>query len=260
MDIYSISLSGKVALVTGAGRGIGRGIAFALAKGGAKVIVNNRSKDPADDVVNGIKKAGGIAVANYDSVATSEGVKSIARTAVDNFGKIDILVNNAGVSGSHGPLINAEENDWDEVMNINLKGQFLLGQIAARIMKEHGGGNIINISSVAGIKVRANAIYSITKAGVIMLTQQMAKEWGQYNIRVNSIAPGGIKTQLNKFMWEDPAMAEKIAKETALCRWGEPDDIAQLTLFLVSDVACHITGQTIIVDGGEIVGCSPFTA
>jgi len=269
MDIYNISLEGKVALVTGAGRGIGRGIALALAEGKAKVVVNDlggtvqgsgASSAPADEVVAEIKKSGGVAVANYDSVGTTEGVKNIIQTAVDNFGKIDILVNNAVINTAQKPLLDTEEREWDEMLNVNLKGPFLLGKLAASIMRKYGGGNIVNISSVAGIKSRFETPYGVTKAGLIMLTKHMAKEWGQYNIRVNAIAPGGIKTRLTEPMWTDPAMAKEIAKETALCRWGGPEDIAQTTIFLVSDAACHITGETIVVDGGEMVGCSPFPA
>ena len=268
MDFFKkMSLDGKVALVTGAGRGIGRGIALLMAEAGAKLVVNDLGIDrsgsdsstaPADEVVAEIKGKGGMAIANYDSVATTEGADSIIRTAMQNFGKIDILVNNAGGGVPTESLINAEEWAWDATMNVNLKSIFLLSQRAAGIMKEHGGGNIINIASIWGMVARPNNIYGVAKAGVIMLTKCLAKDWGRYNIRVNAIAPGGIKTQGSEFLWGDPVKAKEVAKGTALNRWGTPEDIAAVALFLASDVSPHITGDVIPVDGGELVGPPAF--
>jgi NAD(P)-dependent dehydrogenase (short-subunit alcohol dehydrogenase family) len=267
MDFFKkISLDGKVAVVTGAGRGIGRGIALLMAEAGAKVVVNDLGTDsgsngsstmPANDVVAEIKSKGGTAVPSYASVANAEGANSIIRTAMENFGKIDILVNNAG-GGPTGPIIDAEEWAWDATMNLNLKSVFLLSQRAARIMKDHGGGSIINIASVWGMVPRPNNIYGVAKAGVIMLTKCMAKDWGQYNIRVNAIAPGGIKTPGSKFVWGDPVRAEEVAKAIALHRWGTPEDIAAVALFLASEVSPHITGVVLPVDGGELVGPPVF--
>ena len=265
--LKKMSLDGKVALVTGAGRGIGRGIALLMAEAAAKVVINDLgigsgsnggSTMPADGVVGEIKSKGGTAVPSYSSVATAEGADSVIRTAMENFGKIDILVNNAGGGGPTGPIIDAEEWVWDATMNLNLKSVFLLSQRAARIMKDHGGGNIINIASVWGMVARPDNIYGVAKAGVIMLTKCMAKDWGQYNIRVNAIAPGGIKTPGSKFVWGDPVRAEEAAKATALHRWGVPEDIATVALFLASDVSSHITGIVVPVDAGELVGPPTF--
>ncbi len=254
----NIFLDGKIALVTGGSRGIGRAIALGLAKSGVDVAVTSRKLPDLENVAGEIRKLGRKSLAAAADVGSMEQIPKLVDKVQEEFGRIDILVNNAGINITHGPLIDAEEREWDEMLNVNLKGPFLLGQLAARIMREHGGGNIVNISSVAGIKARSHAIYGVAKAGVIMLTGQMAKEWGQFNIRVNAIAPGGIKTRLNEELWADPARAEEVAKETALLRWGEPEDIAQTTLFLVSDASRHITGETIVVDGGEMVGSPPL--
>lgn len=266
MGSYKVPLDGKVAIVTGAGRGIGREIALIFAEAGARVVVNDLgsasngtgfSQAEADGVIAEIKKSGGVAVANYGDAGSVEGVDSIIGTAMDNYGRIDILVNNAGLSSYEGYLMDAKESDWDLMMNVNLKGPFLLSQRTVKIMKERGGGNIINISSVGGIKAYPHGIYCISKAGINMLTMSLAKECGQFNIRVNAIAPGLIKTRFSEALWKEQALAESVVKTTALNRWGEPIDIAELALFLVSDAARHITGDTIVVDGGEMVGPPP---
>ncbi len=259
------SLHGKAAVVTGSGRGIGRGIALLLAEAGAKVLVNDlglekvekaRSSRPADSVVAGIVKNGGIAVPNYDTVATAEGADNIIKAAMASFGRIDILVNNAGGGIPIPSIMDAEESAWDTMMNTNLKSTFLLSQRAARIMKNQGGGNIVNMASVWGMAARPNNIYGVAKAGIIALTRNMARDWGQYNIRVNVLAPGGIKTGGTEFLWKNPALADQIARGTALNRWGTPEDVASMVLFLVSDISPHITGIIVPVDGGELVGPS----
>jgi NAD(P)-dependent dehydrogenase (short-subunit alcohol dehydrogenase family) len=260
-----LSLKGKVAIVTGAGRGIGRGIALLLAESGAKVLANDLglerggkigSSGTADSVVDEIVKNGGIAVPNYDTVATAEGADKIIKAAIDSFKRIDILVNNAGGGIPIPSIMDAEEASWDIMMNTNLKSTFLMCQRVARIMKNQGGGNIVNMGSVWGMVARPNNIYGVAKAGIIALTKNMAKDWGQYNIRVNALAPGGIKTPGTEFLWGNPALAQQIAKGTALDRWGSPEDVASVVLFLVSDISPHITGIVVPIDGGELVGSS----
>ncbi len=254
MNLGRFSLQGKVALVTGGSRGIGRAIALAFAEAGADVAICSRKLPDLEKVAEEIRKKGRKSIAIASHVAKLEESKALVEKVKGEWGKIDILVNNAGTNPYYGPLLDAEEWAWDVTMNVNLKGPFLLSQLVARAMKEQGGGSIINIASIAGIIPSEMNIYSVTKAGLIMLTKVMAKEWGQYKIRVNAIAPGLIKTRLSEALWKDPAKGEAAAKSKALGYLGLPEDIARVALFLASDAASYITGETIVVDGGESVG------
>jgi NAD(P)-dependent dehydrogenase (short-subunit alcohol dehydrogenase family) len=257
MDLSKFSLAGKVALVTGGSRGIGRAIALTFADAGANVVVSARKLPDLEEVAKEIKAKGRKALAVASHVAKLEDSKNLIEKVKSEFGRLDILVNNAGTNPYSGPLIDAEEWAWDVTMNVNLKGPFLLGQMAAKIMKEQGGGNIVNISSEAGLRASNLNIYSVTKAGLIMLTQVMAKEWGQYKIRVNAIAPGVIETRLSEMLWKGPA-GDAVARGTPLGRLGVPDDVAGLALFLASDASSYITGEVILVDGGGHVGPASF--
>jgi dehydrogenase/reductase SDR family member 4 len=172
------------------------------------------------------------------------------------FGRIDVLLNNAGTNPYFGTLMDAEEWAWDVTMNVNLKGPFLLSQLAARIMKEQGGGSIINMASAAAFKATILGIYSVTKAGLVMLTQCLAKEWGRYGIRVNALAPGVIETRFSEALWKDPAVGEAATKRNALGFLGVPDDVVGAALFLASDASRYVTGTTIGIDGGELVGAA----
>jgi dehydrogenase/reductase SDR family protein 4 len=254
MDFSKISLKGKVALVTGGSRGIGRAIALAFADAGADVAVCSRKSPELEKVSEEIKAKGRKSLAITSHVAKAEESKNLVEKVIKEFGRIDILVNCAGTNPYAGPLIDAEEWAWDATMNVNLKGPFLLSQLVARIMQKQGGGNIINMSSLSGVRPGALAIYSVTKAGLIMLTQIMAKQWGQYGIRVNAIAPGMIKTRLSEAVWKNPPAAKAKAAETALGRLGEPEEIARVALFLASDASSFVTGQVIVADGGELIG------
>jgi len=260
MGIAKFSLEGKVALVAGGSRGIGRASALAFAEAGADVVVSSRKLPDLEQVAEEIRARGrkGVAVAAH--VAKIEDLKNLVERVKAEFGRIDILVNNAGTNPYFGPLIDAEEWAWDVTMNVNLKGPFLLSQLIARVMIEQGGGNIINIASVAGLKASSLAIYCVTKAGLIMLTECMAKEWGQYNIRVNAIAPGVVKTRFSEALWREPAVGEEAVKRTALGRLGVPEDITGAALFLASDASSNVTGEVIVVDGGELIGPPPFPA
>ena len=258
MDFSKISLDGKVALVTGGSRGIGRATALAFADAGADVVVASRKLPDLEVVAEEIKAKGrkGLAVASH--IAKIEESKNLVEKVKAEFGRIDILFNNAGTNPYFGPLMDAEEWAWDVTMNVNLKGPFLLGQLVAKVMKEQGGGSIINTASTGGMRAGELHIYGITKAGLIMLTQVMAKEWVQYNIRVNAIAPGVIKTRLSEALWKEPAVGERAAKNTALGRLGMPEEVAKTALFLASDASSYVTGETIVIDGGSMVGGPSF--
>ncbi|MFC1941131.1 SDR family NAD(P)-dependent oxidoreductase [Chloroflexota bacterium] len=260
MDVSKFSLDGKVALITGGSRGIGRAIALTFADAGADIVVCSRKLPELEGVAKEIKAKGRKSLAIASHVAKPEESKNLVEKVIAEFGRIDILVNNAGANPYYGPLLDAEERVWDVTMNVNLKGPFLLGQMVARVMKEQGGGSIINIASITGLRAGELAIYCVTKAGLIMLTQVMAKEWGQYNIRVNAVAPGLIKTRFSEALWKESDRYEAAVHETVLGRLGEPEDIAGAALYLASDAASHVTGGTILVDGGELIGPTSFPA
>jgi NAD(P)-dependent dehydrogenase (short-subunit alcohol dehydrogenase family) len=254
MNLSMFSCEGKVALVTGGSRGIGRACALALADAGANVVVSSRKIADLEPVADEIKTKGvkGMAIAAHN--AKMEDSRTLIERVVKEFGRIDILMNNAGTNPYYGPLMNQDEKTYDVTMNVNLKGLFFLSQMAAKIMKEQGGGSIINTSSIGGLRAGDLGAYCVTKAAVIMLTQVMAKEWGQFNIRVNTIAPGIIKTRLSEALWKDPVVNEKAISQIALLRLGEPEEIAGAVVFLASAAGSYITGETLVIDGGRLQG------
>jgi len=253
VSVVDFSLEGKVALVAGGSRGIGRACALAFAENGADVVVSSRKLPDLEVVAEEIRARGrkGMAVAAH--IAKVEESTNLVEKVKAEFGRIDILVNNAGTNPYFGPIIDAEEWAWDTTMNVNLKGPFILSQLVARVMQEQGGGSIINTASVGGMRpAQMQGIYSVTKASLIMLTRVMAMEWGKYNIRVNAVAPGVIKTRLSEELWKEPAVGEAVAKRTALGRLGEPEDVAGAVLYLASDASSYVTGETIVIGGGSV--------
>jgi dehydrogenase/reductase SDR family protein 4 len=258
MEFSKISLEGKVALVSGASRGIGEASALAFADAGADVVVASRKLAELEKVAKKIEAKGVKSLALAAHVAKMEESKNLVEKVVKEFGRIDILFNNAGTNPYAGPLLDAEEWAWDTTFNVNLKGPFFLAQLVARVMKEQGGGCMINTASVGGLRPSDLNIYSVTKAAYVMLTQVMAKEWGQWGIRVNAIAPGIIKTRLAEALWKEPAAGKDAAERVALLRLGEPDDVAGVVLFLASDLAKYVTGETVVVDGGQLCGPPAF--
>jgi NAD(P)-dependent dehydrogenase (short-subunit alcohol dehydrogenase family) len=254
MNLSPFSLEGKVAVVSGASRGIGHATALALADAGASVVVASRKIADLEPVAEEIKAKGVKSMAIAAHIAKMEDSRTLIEQVTKAFGRIDILMNNAGTNPYYGPLMDQDEKTYDITMNVNLKGLFFLSQLAARIMKTHGGGCIINTASIGGLRAGDLGIYCVTKAAVIMLTQVMAKEWGQYNIRVNAIAPGIIKTRLSEALWKDPAVSAKAVAQIPLMRLGEPEEIAGAVVFLASKAGCYITGETIVIDGGRVHG------
>lgn len=272
MSIPGLSLAGKTAVVTGAGgvRGIGRAIALIFAEAGADVAVCDvYSKEKSYDLEGvgaEIKKLGRRSLAVQADITQEDQVNNLIKKAVEEFGTIDILVNNAGLS-VHETVMKMTTGLWDKAMDVNLKGAFLCSQAAGRVMAERKTGNIINISSIGGLRLGGASAYGIAKAGVMVMTGWVARELAQFNIRVNAIAPGGIGTdfglhRLGRAPWDirtelgEPASPPSAAavSPVPLGRNGEPEDIAYVALFLASDLSRYITGQTIVVDGGVMLG------
>jgi NAD(P)-dependent dehydrogenase (short-subunit alcohol dehydrogenase family) len=250
-DVFS--LSGKVALVTGGSRGIGKAIAVGLAKFGADVAVTSRKLPDLEEVAKEIKGLGRRSMAVATHVGRLEEIKNLVPKVKDELGRIDILVNNAGTNPTMDSAIDIEERAWDSIMNLNLKGLFFLGQTVAKVMKEQGGGKIINVASVAGITPDILPVYSISKAGVIMTTKVMAQQWAQYNIRVNAIAPGLAKTKFSEALWSNPAIEKVVMDRTPLRRVAEPDEMVGAVIFLASDASSYVTGHVLVVDGGTVI-------
>jgi 3-oxoacyl-[acyl-carrier protein] reductase len=244
-------LEGRAAVVTGGGRGIGRAICLAYAKEGADVVVNYASKDqPAQEVVEMIKKMGRKAAAVKGNVAVKADADRIIQTAIDNFGKIDILVNNAGVSKPN-MLYKMTEEQWNEVIDIHLKGPFLCIQAASKYMIEKKYGKIINMTSSAGLwGTKGQINYSSAKGGVIALTKSAARELAGYGITVNVVQPGYVSTEMMEKVRTDPKLKEIYIGRVLLGRFAEPEEVAQTFVFLASDESNYITGQLICVDGG----------
>lgn len=244
-------LDGKVAVVTGSSRGIGRAIAIKFAREGASVVVNSRKKADAEKVVKEIMEEGGRAVAIEADVSKAKDVQKLVAAAVKSFGKLDIFVNNAGII-SFSSFLELKEEDWDALMAVDLRGVYLCMQAAAKQMIKQGkGGKIINISSIAGfIGIPRLAHYCAAKAGVIELTKEAAIELAPYKINVNSIGPGAIKTDMTKGIEDDPEQLKQILARIPLGRLGEPEDIANAAAFLASDEADYMTGEVVFVDGG----------
>jgi NAD(P)-dependent dehydrogenase (short-subunit alcohol dehydrogenase family) len=238
MGTANFSLENKVALVTGGSRGIGRAIALTFAENGADVAISSRKLPDLEQVAEEIRATGRKGIAISSHIAKAEESRNLVDRVKKEFGRIDILVNNAGTNPYMGPLVDAEEWAWDVVMNVNLKGPFLLSQMVARVMQEQGSGNIINIASTAGINPSALHMYSVSKAAMIMLTRVMAMEWGKDNIRVNAIAPGLIKTRFSEALWKGTPAEDRAAI---------PEDVAGAALYLASDASRFVNGQTIVV-------------
>lgn len=244
-------LEGKAAVVTGGGRGIGRAICLAFAREGADVVVNYASRDQsAQDVVSAVEAMGRKAVAVKGNVAVKGDVERIIQTAIDHFGRIDILVNNAGVSKPN-MLYKMTEEQWDEVIDIQLKGPFLCIQAASKYMMERKYGKIINVTSSAGLwGTKGQINYSSAKGGIVALTKSAARELAGFGITVNVVQPGYVSTEMTEKIRTDPKLREIYMGRILLGRFAEPEEVAPTFVFLASDEANYITGQLICVDGG----------
>ena len=259
-DLSKFSLKGKTAIVTGGSRGIGKAIALGFAKVGAKVAVTSRKISDLEASAAEIKISGGEAFPVQAHLGKMEEISRMVSTVMEKFGRIDILVNNAGTSPVSATVLNADERLWESIMNVNLKGMYFSSQAVAKIMKKQGGGKIINIASIDGIKPEPGvSIYNISKAGVRMLTSAFAVELARFNIQVNTIAPGPISTKLLDSHWshlppeEFKRQKEELAKMTPMGRIGEPDEIVGAAIYLASDASSYTTGAEIVIDGGTLL-------
>ncbi len=239
-----------MAIITGGGTGIGRGIALMFAHEGAKVVVCGRRIEPLDAVVSLIKQNGGQALSVVADVSSFEQISEMVKKTVETFGRIDILVNNAGVYIPHDAL-SAREEEWDKVMSIDLKGVWLCAKATIPQMLKNGKGKIINITSIAGlIGFEQSAAYCAAKGAVVNLTREMALDYAARGINVNAIAPGVIETDMTKAFLKDEAAKKSFLDKTPIGRVGQPEDIAYAAVYLASMESDFITGQTIVVDGG----------
>lgn len=244
-------LSGKVAVVTGASKGIGEAIARDFAACGAKVVVSSRKQEAVDAVAASIKAAGGDAVGIAAKIGEPDAAAQLIQAAVAHFGGVDILVNNAAANPVFGPALKTDRNAFDKIVDVNLRGPFELAQAAFASMKARGGGSIINISSVGGISPEPGlGIYSVSKAGLISLTKVLAKELGQFGIRCNVVCPGLIQTKFSEALWKDEKILSQIENQLPLKRMGQPAEISGICVYLASDAGSYATGAVFPIDGG----------
>jgi NAD(P)-dependent dehydrogenase (short-subunit alcohol dehydrogenase family) len=245
------ALDGRIALVTGASRGIGGAIAGALAEQGAQVVLSSRKQADLDaeaERINATYPDRAVAIAAH--AGRPEDLQRLVKEAMERFGRIDILVNNAATNPYFGPLINADLGVWDKTFEVNLRGVFMLTKLVYEASMEAHGGAVVNIASVGGLRPGFGlGVYNVTKAGVIMLTRQLAKELGG-KVRVNAIAPGLIKTRFAEALWANEAILDRVLTSNPMGRIGVPDEIAGAVVFLVSDAASYINGEVLVIDGG----------
>lgn len=254
MGLEMFSLQGKTAIVTGASRGIGAAIARAFAEAGADVALVARSTHDIEQLAKDIQAGGRRAVAITTDVSEPEQVRDCVSRAIDSLGSIDILVNNAGGTKFMSPAVETRIDGWRKAIALNLDSVFFFCQEVGRHMLERGSGSVINISSVAGVSAAPTlSYYAAAKHGVIGLTKTLAVEWGHAGVRVNSICPGWIKTDLNKTYWTNEESARAFVAGVPIQRWGEADDITGAAIWLASDAAAYVTGANIMIDGGQTV-------
>lgn len=255
MTVPSFDLSGKVAIVTGASRGIGAAIARAYAERGAAVVLTARKPPDLEAVADEIRKAGGQALALAAHSGDGEAVHAAVAKAIETFGGIDILVNNAATNPHYGPLLKADDGVWDKIMDVNVKGCVRWIRACAPSMRARGGGKVINIASILGYSPGPYmGVYSVTKAAVRMLTEVLGAELAGDNIQVNAIAPGFIKTRFSAALWEDEQREAALAARIPQRRVGEPEELTGIAVYLAAPASSFTTGATFLIDGGQLAG------
>ena len=251
----SFDLTGKTALVTGASRGIGRAVALGLARAGADVALSARDEGLLSEVRDEVEALGRKAVVLPADVTDAEACVRLAGDAISALGSLDVLVNNAGGSSYMGAFTDLRFSGWEKTMRLNVDSIVHLSQAVGRHMLERGSGSVVNVASVAGLTATPTlAAYGASKAAVISLTRTLALEWGPQGVRVNALCPGWTKTDLNKDLWSDEGLASMMVSTTGLKRWADAEEMVGPTVFLASDASSYVTGQALVVDGGQTAG------
>jgi NAD(P)-dependent dehydrogenase (short-subunit alcohol dehydrogenase family) len=251
MNSSFLSLEGKIALVTGGSRGIGKAIALTFADAGANVVLASRKLPDLEKVAEEINAMGRKTLCIPTHAKKVEDLENLVVQAMDAFGRIDVLVNNAATNPAMGPIVDTEESVYDHIIDTNLKGYFMMSKLVGKIMRDQKSGNIINVSSAGGVSpAEGLGPYCISKAGINMLTKQMALEMGPYNVRVNAIAPRIVKTDFSKALWTNEKLMEKEYQFTPLKCVATPEEIAQTALYLASTATNYMTGHILVVNGG----------
>jgi len=255
MNTNQFGLTGKVAIITGASRGIGYAIAESFDLAGAQVVLASRKQEALDQAVEKIRARGGEAFPVAVHTGDPDSVKNLVAACLERFGGVDILVNNAATNPHFGPILTSEESQWDKILDVNLKGYFRMIKACVDSMRQRGGGKVINVASVAGLRYQQGmGIYCVSKAGVLMLTQTLAVELAQENIQVNAIVPGFIQTRFSRVLWETPEIHQKVVAQIPQGRIGQPEEVTGMALYLASSASSFTTGAVMVVDGGQIAG------
>ncbi len=248
------NLSGKVAVVAGGGRGIGKAIALRLAEAGADVVPTSRTSAQVEEVVSEIRALGRRSLAQTCDISETSQIEALVGRVVKDFGRIDILVNASGISPIWKGIESITDSEWDKILGVNLRGAFLLSrEIGKKMIALGNGGSVIHIASVAGmVKTQSIGAYAVSKAALIGLTRVQAAEWAKHKIRVNAIAPGWVLTDMARPVLEHPALWEEMKRAIPLQRYAKPEEIAPLALYLASEDSSYATGQVFVIDGGQI--------
>ena len=246
-----LSLIKKSAIVSGGSKGIGKAIAFKYAQAGANVVICSRKKENLNDAVIEAESNGLKLIPIECNTSNFDSIKSVVDLTLDKFGKVDVLVNNAATNPYYGPILNSEDSHWNKIFDVNVKGYFNFAKACSNSMINNNSGKIINVASIAAkTPLEGLGVYNISKAAVVMLTKVLAKELGQHNIQINTLAPGFIKTDFSKALWDDENTYNKIVKSIPQGKMGNPEDISGMALYLASSASDFITGSTFTVDGG----------
>lgn len=258
--LQQFRLDGKVALVTGASRGIGRAIAEAFAQAGAQVVLASRKQEALDEVAEAIRAGGGEALPVAAHTGDQEAVDALVEQAVQAYGGLDVLVNNAATNPHFGPVLMSEESHWTKTLDVNVQGYFRTVKACYPVMQARGGGSVINVASVAGERPQPGmGVYCVSKAAVLMLTDVLAAELASQGVRVNAIVPGFVKTRFSQVLWENETVHEATLQLVPQRRMADPEELAPLVLYLASDASAFVTGSHFRIDGGQLVGTPGMT-